>query len=144
MIYYLSTLVFKNVDYRILLFLFFFFSFAKFCSVYFFSRSPWTMGYGLMVPFKCVACFKTPLFITNGLTLKIAWLWKKEGATETSCHVSCGISKTNVSQRGNLVHVLPEFFSIEIVSFQYRFDWWLATRVPEIAAVYCSSLKKSM
>ena len=38
--------------------------------------------------------------------------------------VSCElwISKTNVSQRGNLVHVLPEFFSIEIVSFQYRFD----------------------
>ena len=65
MIHYLSTLVFKNVDYRIFLFLFFFFKFAKFCSLYFFSTSPRTMGYGLTVPFKCVACFKTPLF-TNG------------------------------------------------------------------------------
>ena len=33
------------------------------------ANEPWVMG--LMVPFKCVACFKTPLF-TNGLTIKIA------------------------------------------------------------------------
>ena len=47
MIYYLSTLVFKNVDYRILLFLFFFFfhlpNFALFISSVG-AHEPWVMG----------------------------------------------------------------------------------------------------
>ena len=46
-------------------------------------------------------------------------------ATETLYH-----DIITVSQRCNPVHVHPGFSWAEVVFFQYRFHWWVATQVP--------------
>ena len=58
--------------------------------------------------------------------------WEGHKTTESLYHVTCGISKITVSQKGNPFQVRQG----ENVFFQYRFDWWVAIQVQEITAEF--------